>query len=284
MGINSIHMKPILIATDFSQAANHAADYAAQLAKACNAPLHIFHAWMIPAIGGEGFAIPFPVNDLAKEEQKAIDEEAARLEIKWGIKIKAFQATGFPTEEIETIGIKNKVGLVVMGIRHTAPVEQVFGSVVTAFITPDKCPVRIIAELAKWKVHKKILLATDLITKAGWHELDILKELAAQFNAAIHILNAMPKKLEQVSVGMNSTSHRLENLLKEYPHTWHYENDGDVTHSIYKTSDSINADWIAAIPHRMNWIQRLFNKSTTKELAFNSNIPLLILPEHHTEL
>lgn len=277
-------MKPILIATDYSTSANHAADYAAQLAKAAKMPLAIFHSWMIPAIGGEGFAVTYPIAELEDSEEKAIANEANRIDTKFGIEAKPFQSVGFPADEIENYCKKTHAAFVVMGMRHTSPIQQAFGSIVTAFIKRDKYPVLVVPQRAKFKLPKKILLATDLVTKAGWHELDLLKELAAHFGATIHILNAVPKKLEHISVGINSSGHRLEKLLKDYPHTWHYESDGEITNSIYKIADEINADWIAAIPHRMNWVQRLFNKSTTKQLIFNSNIPLLILPEHHSEL
>ncbi len=277
-------MKPIIIATDYSVAAKHAADYAAQLSKIGEIPIEIFHSWMIPAIGGEGFAIPYPVSDLEELERKAIVEEATRVEKRWDVKLKMFHSIGFPADEIENYCRKRHAGLVIMGIRHTEPIEQMFGSVVTAFIKRDKFPVLVIPEKAKFKVPKKILLATDLVTKEGWHELDMLKDLAAHFDAEIHIMNAATNKLEYVSVGGNAASHRLEKFLKDYPHTWHYENDGDVLHSISKIASEINADWIAAIPHRMNWVQRLFKKSTTRDLAFNTRIPLLILPEHHIDL
>ncbi|HET6990024.1 MAG TPA: universal stress protein [Bacteroidia bacterium] len=277
-------MRPILVATDYSPAANHAADYAAQLAKATGARLELFHSWMTPVIGGETLAVPYPIIDLEDSQKKAIVNEGIRLEKKWSIQVTPTETVGFAVDEIENFCQQVKPSFVVFGMRHTDPIEQIFGSTVTAFIKRDKFPVLVVSERAKFKVPKKILLATDLVTKAGWHELDMLKELAAQFNSVIHIMNAISEKVEHIEISNSAAGHRLEKVLKDYPHSWHYESDGDILHSVYKICDEIHADWIAAIPHRMNWIQRLFNKSTTRGLAFNSNIPLLVLPEHHTEL
>jgi hypothetical protein len=52
-----------------------------------------------------------------------------------------------------------------------------------------------------------------------------------------------------------------------------------VIHGIFKTADEIDVQWISVIHHHMGWVKRLFKKSTSRQLAFLSRIPLLVLPE-----
>jgi nucleotide-binding universal stress UspA family protein len=272
-------MKPILIATDYSPAALHAADYAAQLALATHTPLILFHSWSLPALDGGVVVGAFPVADFEKTAQEAIENEANRIEKKWGIKVTSIQSVGFAVEEIENCCRACDVGLVVMGMRQTDSIERAFGSVVTAFIKRDAFPLLVIPEKVKFKLPEKILLAADLNKKSEWKELDLLKELSTAFYSGIHILNVVPQELHAVVTMGNETGHKLETTLKKYPHSWHYEEAGDIVDGIYKTANEITAQWIAVVHRHLNWLQRIFNRSTTRQLAFATNIPLLILPE-----
>ena len=272
-------MKPILLATDFSPASKNAADYAAHLAKAAGTELIIFHALNIPLEGINSVAIEpaYVVKD--KHEQSEIFEEAMRLEKTWKTKVQSMQATGFDVDEIENCSRQVDADLVVMGMRKTDPVEWAFGSVVTAFIKRDSFPLLVIPEGSKFIAPKKILLATDLLSRTGFNVLDVLKELASAFSSDIHIVNILTESLQPVDTVAESSGQRLQHLLKGFPHTWHYEETNDVVHGIFKTADEINVQWISVIHHHMGWVKRLFKKSTSRQLAFLSNIPLLVLPE-----
>jgi len=72
---------------------------------------------------------------------------------------------------------------------------------------------------------------------------------------------------------------KLEERLKNVPHSWHFPSDGDVVHAISKTAKEISADWIAIVPHKRPWLKQLFHHSISNELAYNSNYPVLTLPE-----
>ena len=59
-------MKTIFVATDFSDAALNATDYAAQLSKTTGSRLVIFHTWALPALSEGAVVIPTIMADIEK--------------------------------------------------------------------------------------------------------------------------------------------------------------------------------------------------------------------------
>ena len=42
---------------------------------------------------------------------------------------------------------------------------------------------------------------------------------------------------------------------------------------------NIDADMLVMVPHKHEWLERLFKKSETKDMIFHARIPILIIPE-----
>lgn len=276
-------MKSILLATDFSDAAKNAADYAAQLSKITGSTLVLFHVWSLPAISGETLAVPLTLIDMEKEKDAAIMEEADRIEKLWDVKAAASHTMGFAAEEIVVAGKLHGSAFAVLGMRHHNKAGKILGSVATAFIHQNKIPALIIPENVKFSKPKTSLLATDLHTNGDWHELDALKEISDKLGMEIHILNVREKDTV-TDQGESRSGIRLEARMKGVSHSWHFNTDGDVVHAISKTADEISADWIVVVPHRLPWAKQLFHSSVTNKLAFDSSRPLLALPERHVQL
>lgn len=276
-------MKSILLATDFSDAAKNAADYAAQLSKITGSTLVIFHVWSLPAIGGETITIPLTLIDIEKDKDAAIVAEADRIEKAWGVHAAAYHKMGFAAEEIIAACKDHGSAIAVLGMRHHTKVGKIFGSVSTAFIHQNKIPGLIIPENVKFATPKITLLATDLHTQGDWHEIDALKELAKKMSMKIHILNVREK--ENVTAEEESRAGiRLESRLKDVSHSWHFHGDNNIAEAIAKTADEVSADWISVVPHRLPWAKQLFHSSVTNKLAFDASRPLLALPEREVHL
>lgn len=272
-------MKSIFFATDYSPASLNAGDYAAQLAKLTGSELVVFHAWSLPATSGEAIAFPASINDLEKINKEGVENEAVRLQQKWGVKVTAEQKAGFASEEIMDSSHDHSSGMIILGMRHPNKAGKIFGSVAISVMKKSKIPVLIVPEKANFRQPKIILLATDLQTNLHWHELSSLKELAGRFHAGIHILNAA-RDLELTERRDAASGMRLDNFMKAFPHTWHFADDEDVVHAISEKAHEIEADLIAVIHHRLPWYQEIFHHSITRELSFATERPLLVLPEH----
>lgn len=270
-------MKPILLATDYLPAARGAGDYAAQLAKAIGVPLKVIHVWSPPApIGGDSMIAIAPIADLEKVQQEAVDSECNRLSKTWGLPVEGVQRMGFAADEIQAYAEECDAEFVVMGIRHVGVLGRIFGCVATASLHHLKVPALIIPEGVAFVKPSTVLLATDLSTDRNWTELDELKSLADVFHFNIHVINVV--KEEQVTTADQGRSGiRLENKIKQYPHTWHFPVDDNIYEAIGKTADKVAADWIAVVPHHQAWYQELFYNSVSKKMAFTLSRPMLAL-------
>jgi len=279
-------MKPILIATDFSPAATNAADYAAQLSKLMGAPLVLFHAWSLPVMTGETLAMPVTIDDIEKEQAIAVRKEAQRIENTWGVKVDPQEKAGFAADEIVDYCREHNIGMVIMGIRHhTSKMGRWLGSVSTAFIGRSEVPALIIPEGKTFHQPSTLLFATDLHTQTGWKEFDTLKDIAEKLKSEVHIVNAV-ETVSEVETTEGRSGIQLEGRLRDFPHTWHFQGPGEgtVLEAISNIAKEISADWIVAVPHHLPFLQQLFHASLTKKLAFETDRPLLVLPEQHVQL
>lgn len=268
-------MKPILLATDYSPAARNAGDYAAQLALTGGTSLVVLHSWAPPAPMGET-PVAVSITELEDIQQSAVQSEADRLAKTWGVKTTAVQRMGFAAEEMQEYAKENNVELMVMGMHETNALGRLLGSVATASLHRMEVPALIIPEGVKFHAPSTILLATDLNTERDWNEIEELEQLSKLFNFDIHVINVVRE--EQVTTAEESRSGiRLENRMKDHPHTWHFPVDDNILHAIGTTSDKVNADWIAVVPHHLPWYKDLFHSSVSRRIAFSTSRPLLAL-------
>ena len=107
-------MNNILVTTDFSQPANHAAIFAAELARRAGARLILFHAYH-PAILLEEDTIWADNEALEKEVQDKIDALAHDIHKNHGISVTRVLKPGFAVDEILDISKKVKADLLVIG-------------------------------------------------------------------------------------------------------------------------------------------------------------------------
>jgi nucleotide-binding universal stress UspA family protein len=107
-------MKNILVSTDFSQPANAAAYFAAELARQTSARLILFHAYH-PAILLEEETIWADKGLLEKEVQERIDQLAHELHKTFGLSVTRVLKPGFAVDEMLTVSKKVKADLLIIG-------------------------------------------------------------------------------------------------------------------------------------------------------------------------
>lgn len=140
-------MKPVLLATDGSPAAEQATEQAIQLAKLLGTELVVVTAWTIPYTT-TGLA-PAAINgELAEESEdqarKVASEAAARAE-EAGIETRTVVLRGFPVEEICLAAERYAPQVLVIGTHGWGVVKRaVFGSVSTGVLHHAKCPVLVV--------------------------------------------------------------------------------------------------------------------------------------------
>lgn len=134
-------MKNILAATDFSDCANGAAVFAAELARQTGARLVLFHAYH-PAVLLEEASIWADPVLLEKEVQEKIDNLAHELHKNYGISVTRLLKPGFPLDEILAVGQKIKADLLVLGARGAGVrTTERTGKIATELLKKAELPV-----------------------------------------------------------------------------------------------------------------------------------------------
>lgn len=275
-------MKRILVPTDFSDAANNAAEYAVHLAKEINAKVLLLHVFHVPIPPTESPIIVYTSDELQKDNEVALKKLANRLKKNTTVEISCKAVMGMAAEEI--LEEEKKSNLIVMGMKGAGKLsELILGSITTATLRKATIPTLVIPEKIKFKAPKKIVFACDYDSKTDYNTIEPLKELVQKFDSKLFVLNVKNKKngasMEEAGAGL-----RLENKLSDTNHIYYFSENNDLVSGINDFVKEKKADMIVTIPHRHNILERLFHESNSKKIAFHTSIPLLTLPDNHKSL
>ena len=142
----------IAAAVDFSPASELAARYAADLARARKAPLHVIHVLeVLPPIipGTETFFADDLERAIAKDRRREKAQLAALVRrLSTGrVKVSAVWREGHPATEIVKTAEELGVEVILMGTRRRSELEKaVLGSVATEVVRRAPCPVFTVRE------------------------------------------------------------------------------------------------------------------------------------------
>lgn len=134
--------KKLLVATDFSECAEQALDYAVALAGALGAKLHLLHVIVIPAmaIPEVGVAVTNTlIESTVQEQQAALDKSAARHA---AAGIETLLRTGDARDMIVDVAREIGADLIVMGTHGRRGVRRaLIGSIAESVVRTAPCPV-----------------------------------------------------------------------------------------------------------------------------------------------
>ena len=274
-------MKTILVPTDFSDAARNASEYAVEYAKEFGYKLLLCHIYHLPvmSVPEEPLLVVENPKVLRKNHLESLQEEAALLSKNTDIEIECTVAEGFAVDEILAIENDIKPEFIIMGMETEGTFsELIIGSIATDVIRKTKTSIILVPERARFKKINRITLAYDYNLKQETSILQPLKELIDQSKAQFHILNVGKQDPEQ-DPEKAIAAIKLEKYFSGIPFTAHFTESDDFTTGVNNFVESADIDLIAMIPHKHNFLERLFKESHTKKIAFHTNIPLLTLPD-----
>ena len=153
--IPSLHLKKLLVPTDFSENSERALIYAVRLAQRNNSGLILFHVFESPE-----FVRQLPEDfshDSNEELRKLYDAAKRRFEERLitisrnvqgsNVKIETLQRRGTPYEEIVKVAKEKEVDLIVIGTHgYTDPKHVLLGSTAQRVVTIAPCPVLVVRQ------------------------------------------------------------------------------------------------------------------------------------------
>jgi nucleotide-binding universal stress UspA family protein len=275
-------MKTILIPTDFSPVAANAMQYGIDLAKSIKASILLLHVYNIPISYSDVPVALVSVEELKKEAEEKLD--AVRKEIdqmRWGsVKIYTESRLGNIVDEMENVCNKVQPFAVVMGSKGSSGLDRVlFGSTTLTAIRHLKWPVIAVPPGKKFGAGiKKIGFACDFKDVVNTTPALYIKNVVKEFNAELHVLNVdyhdrhfTPETPEQSAL--------LHILLEEAKPVYHFISNKDVEDGINEFADNNKIDLLISIPKKHKLLEGLFKTSSTKQLVYQSYVPVMCVHE-----
>lgn len=286
-------MKTILVPTDFSPAAENAAQYALQLARVLKTNIKLCSAIKVIPEGFSTETLVWPLEDydsLKKSITAELKAVCDRLQLaKYNTtgdhtfpRISFTSQVGDVTEVVKDVVDIGRIPLVVMGMSGAGALSRlVLGSQSDNMIDHAHFPLLLIPHDVTYKVIHKIAFATDL----NPHDLEVIYSLAAyarNFNAEILIAHITNEKYD-------ATEHQkmVDNFLSDVTCKANYDKiyyrhvkSIDVEHGLDWICQHSFSDMIVMSHSKHNFIDAFFNGSQTKKLARHVNIPMMVYPKH----
>ena len=276
-------MKTILLPTDFSKSAHHAADFALSLTLLLKAKLVMVYVIQPMA---DAYNIPMSASHFYQYAEKSAETSMDDFKEKM---LSRHKMSLEPTPEIATKVVYGNISATILDLADDLKtdfivlgmvgdrtfIDNIFGSNALSIAKKAKCPVWVIPQ--KTSIHKieNVIYVSDLqgdevsfITKT----IDVIKIMGANLTT-LHIhgeneLEIFPSQeiIQQIKESLGDESIRFENLHRE-----------DVVKGIEKYLKSKHPDALVIAHEDKSWFERFLYKSVLSKLTLESQIPVLIL-------
>lgn len=276
-----MNLKQIILPSDFSDNAWKAMSYAADLYHNVPCKFHIINTYTypitIPKVGG---AVPIQALGNGSEEYlEILLKQFKDLDHHPLSEFESKSICGSLATSIEVYEdlLKEPV-IIVMGTRGVTNIGELFFGTMTASIIKNvKSPVICVPNVAHLSIPKNIMLSIDEQGVANKEEIQPLFDLAENWKSSIAVVHVGSDK--EIIAKESSERIGINNHLATIDHSFHaipgdYIED-ELTHFAKKNK----MDLVALIKRDHGFLNNFFHTSLTKNLAFYSEIPLLILRE-----
>jgi len=278
-------MKNILFPTDFSPNADTALNYAVEISRKVKGNLLLFHAYSVQLIDPN---MPAEIYLSAyQEEEKSAKERLEDLSKKIIDSNKddngnnlfntdAVVSQGLAVDEIISLTVDYKIDLIVMGTHGASGItELILGSNTASVMENSPVPVLAIPGNAMYKNVSNLVYAYDDI-KSCLPSFKKLLTFAEIFNSEITLLHI-------IESGSN-TEEMNKKEFEKIKSTTEYENiklelikEEKVLEGINDYINSHDVDVLAMAIKKRSLLDKIFNRSLTKKMAYHTKIPLLAL-------
>lgn len=268
-------MNTVLVATDYSQTANNALAYAAQLAKLFDAKIQLFHAFQLSEHVLNGLASTATIDLMARENKQRLVALATQTAANYGLQVEAVSKTGTVEEQLVPFIEEYTPDLLVVGMDTDVLAYKWFGNTTTSLIKVLHMPLLVVPNGAKLEQISRILLAYDPKFIKETNEFNLLKEIARRCEAELEVFHVnTPTQLEPAPID------RLETVLEGVDYFYQEVDHEDVRESIEQEVADFEANLLVMVPHQPSFLEALIHGSATRQLVLKSHTPLLVLPNN----
>ncbi len=278
--IKTPDMKSILVASDFSAPAKAAALYGAELAKTMGAELTLLHAYLLPTPVSEVPYVMVSVEELQKDNERMARELANTIQEKTGVVPKVMVNIGLPADEVVYQSKEINAQLIVIGMRgENKAIDKLIGSTTAAVIRKSHIPVLVVPENNAYTPWTTVTYATDFSYTMNLRCLNMIGALMQKHpGSKLNVVN-IQRPAEVMSAEQVGGKVRLEPMLEHLNHQYHTIEHSSVEEGLEHFLKSNPSQLLVMVAHKHSWWERLVSGSHTREMAYRSDIPLLVLQD-----
>ena len=273
-------MKKILVASDFSNCAGNAMEYALQLAKALHLELCVIHAiGSTEGIFNNTYNAIY-IEDYYNNKRQALATWANTFTNKdelRDIPVTTICEVGSLSTVITKYIDSNPVELLVMGTMGATGITGLFGSNASTMVEKTKTPTLIIPLESKFSMNPVITLATDFSFKLSTEDVTALNELISAFGSdklnVVNVIEGSDWKTNEA--GENN----LKKLITDTELEFKYVNESNTIDGIMNFILSSQTDILCLVKHHHNLVYRIFNRSTVNQVMNRTIKAILVLHE-----
>lgn len=278
-------MKNILIPTDLSSNAENALKYAFQLFNNQDVSFHVLHV-NHPIVDLPSSSIEYfepSIYPDRESELKTVNNQIDKIlknlaYLKEDLKIEIYSEIGFASDFIISKSKEINADLIIMGTKGASGLSQLFiGSITASVIRKSTISVLAIPENYEFEKLQRIVFATDYEGISNKKILKPLFEIASRFDSKIMMFHAIEAK-EPIAAYIEEL--QVWKADKNFNHVKHSNSIAsceNIADGILDFSGENEANMIAMIPHTYSFFGNLLHKSVSKQVAFESKIPILAL-------
>ncbi len=281
-------MKHVLIPTDFSENAWNATLYARALFKNEECTFYLLNVYT-PAISSSRF--------LAASSDAGVSQDAAHFHSERGLRAllerigktddnpahsyKTISSFSLLVDEIKKTIENQGIDFIVTGMKGVSGEENVFmGSHTVRMIKSIKnCPILVVPRHFDFVAPSEIAFATDFNRFYSQPELQPLIDMANSFDAVIRIVHVQYEikaltELQRFNLGM------LRRYLKNVGHYVHTISQlNSVSNTLERFTKGLDIHLLAMLNYPHSYMERITREPIVKRVAFQTSIPLLVIPE-----
>jgi nucleotide-binding universal stress UspA family protein len=276
-------MSTYLVPVDFSNTADHAAQYAARLSFAMtNSKIILLNAYYVSE-----YESILPTPDLIVTTDVHIaDEITRRLEALEKLKVKLLEVN--PKAEIEIYLTREtllrsiidrvnreEIELIIIGSNgKKAKDESDIGSNAIKISKSSPVPVLVVPPKADYQSIRKAILACDFKKVKEVIPMHALKNILSK-----HALELLVLNINSGDVIDLKEEHFLHEMLKDFSPAYHYADHPDTIKGIVKFAKNEEAQLIIALPKKYSFFESLLHESVSQKLTIKSHVPVLLLKD-----
>ncbi len=268
-------MKKIVLLTDYSKASRNAVFYTVRLYHEIPCEIRVVHSYEL---------LPDSTGIMDEEIAKiaATGMEEFLLELKQDLvgdshSFEGLTFAGNLSLTVSELYEKDPFDVLVVGASGSGNSVRL-GSVATQMIRAAPCPVLVVPVQTDVKRIVKIVVVTDYSNFSSPDVFAPVKELMAEGQKELVFLSILKKDESPEEVDSHRQS-LLNAYFEWYKPLHYYMKDGSTLGGIEDYLETHKTDLLVTIAHHTSLWDILLNRSTSRILAYQAEVPLLVLQE-----